>query len=64
MRIKLFLLLILLFPIVCFSQQKQEIKGCVLDSKNGKPIPFANVQVNNLTIGTSTDIDGCFKIIT
>lgn len=65
MNKKLLFLILLLIPVLCFAQtNKNKIKGCVIDITTGKPIPFVNIQVNDLSIGTSADIDGCFIIQT
>jgi hypothetical protein len=53
-------LLLLLLPLSCFAQLK--IKGKVIDSSNGKPIPDASVFLNNATIGTKSDTDGSFTL--
>jgi hypothetical protein len=41
----------------------QTITGTVREKGSGLPLPFANVFVNNTTIGAATDIDGKFIII-
>ena len=43
----------------CFSQT---ITGTVKEKGSGLPLPFANVFVNNTTIGSATDADGRFRI--
>jgi hypothetical protein len=53
-------LLLLLLPLCCFAQLK--IKGKVIDSSNGKPIPDASVFLNNATIGTKSNTDGSFSL--
>jgi hypothetical protein len=53
-------LLLLLLPLSCFAQLK--IKGKVIDSSNGKPIPDASVFLNNATIGTKSNTDGSFTL--
>ncbi|MFN3998128.1 carboxypeptidase-like regulatory domain-containing protein [Algoriphagus sp.] len=40
----------------------QTITGTVLEKGSGLPLPFANVFINNTTIGAATDIDGKFTI--
>ncbi len=55
---KLFLLLLLLFP---FSLNAQVLKGQVLDSL-GEAIPFANIKVENSTYGTIANGDGKFVL--
>jgi len=36
--------------------------GKVTDAKTGKPLPFANVFINNSTIGTNADGEGNYKL--
>lgn len=38
------------------------LSGKVTDGKTGKPLPFANVFVNNSTIGTNADENGNYKL--
>lgn len=42
-------------------QQKNEIKGKVLDEK-GKPMPGVTIQLEGVSMGTATDINGNFKM--
>ncbi|MBO6118268.1 MAG: TonB-dependent receptor [Bacteroidales bacterium] len=44
------------------SAQNGGVKGFVYNSSNGDPIMFANIIVENSTLGTSTDINGFFII--
>ncbi len=53
------LFLILLFPLIVFSQN--QIQGLVTDSSTKKPLPFASI-ITNTNIGTLTDVDGKFQI--
>ncbi|WP_221390753.1 carboxypeptidase-like regulatory domain-containing protein [Dyadobacter sp. NIV53] len=48
----------------CFGQQANTVTlvGKVTDIKTGKPLPFANVFVNNSTIGTNADENGNYKL--
>lgn len=50
----------------CFSQQttKTTIKGTVTDSGTGEPIPFAAILLENTRIGTVTNDQGNYLIIT
>lgn len=48
--------------IFSFSAQSQTITGIVLEKGSGLPLPFANVFINNTTIGAATDVDGKFII--
>jgi TonB-dependent starch-binding outer membrane protein SusC len=61
MKTKLLLFSSLLFSIFA-NAQLFEIKGRVLDSSNGTPIPGVNVLIRNGSISTSTDFDGTFKM--
>jgi Ca-activated chloride channel homolog len=38
------------------------VKGKITDLNSGEPIPFVNVMVKNIKIGTSTDFDGNYQI--
>ncbi|MBK8946196.1 MAG: TonB-dependent receptor [Ignavibacteriae bacterium] len=38
------------------------INGIILDSQTNEPLPFANIGVNNSSLGTSSDADGNFSI--
>ncbi|MCH6197965.1 carboxypeptidase-like regulatory domain-containing protein [Aquiflexum sp. LQ15W] len=42
--------------------EAQVISGKVVDEKTGESLPFANVFINNTTLGSTTDINGNFKI--
>lgn len=53
---------LLLFVFVASAQQRQ-ITGAVL-ADDGQPLPGANVQIEGSKIGTSSDMDGNFKIST
>ena len=44
--------------------QKTVITGKVYDAQTREPMPFVNIQLKNTTIGTSTDFEGNYKIIT
>ena len=54
------------FLLVVFSSiqslHAQVITGNVKDEKTGLPLPFANVFINNTTIGGVTDVKGNFRI--
>lgn len=56
------LLLCYLLPGTAFSQNTVTISGKVTEEKTGKPLPFANVFINNSSIGTSTDEQGNYKL--
>lgn len=55
------LILALLFNCT-ISAQNIIFSGKVLDSANDEPLPYASVIVKGTTIGTSTDMDGNFKL--
>lgn len=42
--------------------QTGKLSGRVIDSSTQKPLPFANVYLNNTTIGTTTDANGEFLL--
>ncbi len=50
--------------LICFNaySQNRNIEGVVNDAKTGKPLPFVNITVNNTKTGTSSDIDGKFRL--
>jgi hypothetical protein len=56
----LFLVLFQLCPIVSYTQTI--VKGKVIDSNSGDPIPFANVIFKGTTVGTTTDFDGNYTL--
>lgn len=62
LKIKLSLLVILLYNISVFAQQKYTLKGKVTSVSDKAPIPGANVLVVNSTGGTVTDLDGSYSI--
>ncbi|MEO0294205.1 MAG: TonB-dependent receptor [candidate division WOR-3 bacterium] len=60
---KLFLIFSSLLPILFFPMGKGEIKGRIVDSETGKPIPFTNIIVVGTPFGTDCKDDGSFHII-
>ena len=58
MKTRLLLFLLLIAPILSFSQTTT-VKGTVLDEK-GEPIPYARVRFSGTKIGTLTDTVGAF----
>jgi hypothetical protein len=47
----------------CFAQDAAvTLTGTVTDEKTGKPLPFANVFINNSTIGTNADGNGNYRL--
>ena len=64
--IKSFLFVVFFFCVTLTSVAQQGgavvLTGKVTDGKTGKPLPFANVFVNNSTIGTNADENGNYKL--
>jgi hypothetical protein len=64
--LKRFFLLYLLFlfasPAIAQQGGAVIISGKVTDDKTGKPLPFANVFINNSTIGTTADENGNYRL--
>ncbi|WP_439559702.1 carboxypeptidase-like regulatory domain-containing protein [Dyadobacter sp.] len=56
------LLLLLLAGHISIAQQSVTLVGKVTDEKTGKPLPFANVFINNSSIGTNADENGNYKL--
>src|SRR6478609_3666627 len=56
----LFCLAGLIIP--CSLAQTGMLSGRVIDSKTTEPLPFANVFINNTTIGAATDVNGNFQL--
>ena len=56
------LVLLLFFSLGYGITFSQTITGTVREKGSGLPLPFANVFVNNTTIGSSTDAEGRFRI--
>jgi hypothetical protein len=53
----------LFFSLAAFGQSDVVvISGTVTDEKTGKPLPFANVFINNSTIGTTADENGRYRL--
>ena len=53
-------LFICLFPCYLFGQH--QVKGKVIDYKTKAPLAFVNIVINDLNVGTITDIDGNFNL--
>ena len=51
----------LLFFSLLFSEEKSSIKGVILDYNNQKPIPGANIYIENSDIGTVSNDLGAFS---
>lgn len=59
MRKSFLFLLMMTFSLLSFSQTGS-IKGRVFNQKTNEPLEFANVQIENTMIGSTTDLDGNF----
>jgi hypothetical protein len=57
---KIFVPLFFLFSLSLSAQ----IKGVVIDSLSGKPIPYVNIVVENESIGSTSEEDGSFVVYT
>ena len=59
------IVLIILFLLVGFHlvAQNHQMEGYVLDSKTKQPLAFVNIVANSNNFGTSSDIDGFYKLI-
>jgi hypothetical protein len=54
------ILCFLFFLVTASFAQTHSISGKIIDSKSLEPIPFANVFLNNSTIGAATEVNGEF----
>ena len=61
---KIFQFLILLLPFITEAQEKTIITGKVYDAVTREPLPFVNLLLRNTTVGTTTDIDGAYRLET
>ena len=62
MKCKIILFLCLLFPVLVATAQGIEVKGVILSSEDGLPLPGASVIVTDTGQNASTDIDGNFVL--
>ena len=53
---------VLCFTLGLLLAQGKTFNGIILDSGKKEPIPSANVQIKDSTLGTSSDDDGKFSI--
>jgi hypothetical protein len=58
MRIRTFTLLIILFSL----QLKAQFKGTIINQKDKKLIPYANIWIENENVGTTADENGKFEL--
>lgn len=61
-RWSILLTVLLLNPVITFSQELYEVSGRVSDSKSKIPLAFVNIVINNSNTGGTSDIDGKFRI--
>lgn len=62
-RLSFFSILLIAFSVSAIAQQfKWTLTGTVVDKSNYDPIPNVNIYISNTTIGTTSDIDGKFRI--
>ncbi|HMQ45899.1 MAG TPA: TonB-dependent receptor [Saprospiraceae bacterium] len=59
---KQLLLLLFLLPAWLLSAQDGIIRGSVIEDSNGEPIIGANILIQELATGTTTDLDGTFSV--
>lgn len=59
---KSYYLLLLLFGSSLLFAQKGVIKGRVFNEINNESLPFANVTIPSISVGTTTDVDGNFVL--
>ncbi|MFN6089840.1 MAG: carboxypeptidase-like regulatory domain-containing protein, partial [Cyclobacteriaceae bacterium] len=52
----------ILISINCLAQDF-EISGKVVDQETNQALPFANLQIEKTSIGTSTNAEGDFKLV-
>ncbi|MBK7106408.1 MAG: TonB-dependent receptor [Ignavibacteriae bacterium] len=50
------------FQIAQSNDSTKFINGIILDSQTNEPLPFANIGINNFSLGTSSDVDGKFSM--
>lgn len=61
MRVRFSVLCFILAPLTVFAQGLQ-VDGRVLDAETGKPLPFANLQIEGTRLGTNTNVEGYFSL--
>jgi len=62
MKSKIIFFLLFLFPLMSATAQGIEVKGTVVSSEDGMPLPGASVIVSGTSNSTSTDLDGNFTL--
>ena len=63
MKSKIIYFLFFFFPVLLMSAQEGGIKGTVLSSDDGMPLPGATVLISGTSISTTTDLDGVFTFL-
>ena len=53
---------ILLSPFCYISAQTSTIKGRIFNSINNEAVPFANIYIDSTSVGTTSDIEGDYRI--
>jgi len=62
LKIKLSIIILLLFNITLFAQNSFVLKGNVVAQNDNSPIPGVSIVVKNTSKGTTTDFDGNFQL--
>ncbi|HCE56174.1 MAG TPA: SusC/RagA family TonB-linked outer membrane protein, partial [Lutibacter sp.] len=62
LKIKLSIIILLLFNITLFAQNNFVLKGNVVAQNDNSPIPGVSIVVKNTSKGASTDFDGNFQL--
>ena len=61
MKSKIIYFLFFFFPVLMMTAQEGGIKGTVISSDDGMPLPGATVLISGTSISTTTDLDGNFS---
>ena len=59
---RLLILLLLMIPLLLWSQESCVIEGRVMDTENDMPLPGVNVMIPGTYYGGATDLDGRFRL--
>jgi len=57
-----YILLFILFSGILLAQKQTVIKGVIVDSKTGEPLPFVTVMFDGTTFGVNTDFEGQYVL--
>ena len=63
MRHALRVFLVMILPVLLFSQDTGKISGTVTDEATGEPLIGANVLVEGTSFGAATDTDGRYNVL-